>query len=66
MNIQKDFKCPSCNSKFTRKRNLMYHFEKKHSSKSIEIIFFLCGKIFDSKDKLENHNENTGALARAK
>lgn len=54
------FQCPSCSSKFTRKRNLKKHYITKHSSDSnsdIGVVCFLCGQMFRNIEKLNEHNE---------
>jgi hypothetical protein len=52
------FKCPSCNSKFTRKRNLTKHFGIKHSNTNVVMNCFLCGQIFSDNNLLDEHHKN--------
>ena len=52
------FKCPSCESIFSRKGNLQRHFYRKHSTSKHIINCFLCGLIFDEVTELDNHYEN--------
>lgn len=53
------FQCVSCNSKFTRKRNLDKHFAQKHSGVKNVISCFLCGKIFADYSSLNEHHNGS-------
>ncbi|MDP2809698.1 MAG: hypothetical protein Q8O34_06075 [Rhodocyclaceae bacterium] len=53
------FKCPSCDSKFTRKNNLKNNFTKKHlGGKRIAKNCFLCGQLFENDELLDDHRQN--------
>lgn len=52
------FKCVSCDSKFTRKKNLDKHFASKHSGVKNVISCFLCGKLFSDYMSLGEHHSS--------
>ena len=51
------FKCPSCDSKFTRKSNLKSHFALKHAGSKNILSCFLCGCVYNDLDLLEKHHK---------
>ena len=59
------FQCPSCSSKFTRRRNLLKHFTTKHNDyPNAGITCFLCGQMFKNDRYLDEHNKRYNITSR--
>ena len=52
------FKCPSCDSKFTRKSNLRSHFTLRHTGPKNVVSCFLCGCVYNNTNLLEKHHKD--------